>query len=159
MASVYLDILLEGDHIFPRKFVDFIRFCKRNKHQLILSLNSNAHSYLWGLDSNPRGEAIEELMAEFGLELGNIGFESTFEARGTKTTIDIMLLLHTAIDDWRVTDKLSMSDHRPICFHTQTRGWQKLVSAHRQFCQTLAKAKKAAWQKHIWVSVNKLYTF
>ena len=59
---------------------------------------------------------MEDLMATHGLDLANAGYEPTFVARGTQSTIDITLLLNTTVENWKVTDEVSMSDHRPIHF-------------------------------------------
>ena len=128
VSSVYLDILREGSDMFLDKLLQLIHHCKQSNSQLILGIDSNAHSFLWGPDSNPRGEMLEELMATNVLELANIGFEPTFVAQGTQTNIDITLQLNTSVINWKVTDEVSMFDHRPIRFSITTTNTTKLRS-------------------------------
>ena len=45
---------------------------------LILALDSNAHSTLWGHTNNTRGITMTELISEYGLLLRNIGKEYTY---------------------------------------------------------------------------------
>ena len=75
-------------------------------------------------------------MAANGLELANVGFEPTFVARGTQTTIDITLLLNTSIDNWKVTDDVSMSDLCPICFS---------INSNKLTATEIPNLKKADW--------------
>ena len=70
-----------------------------------------------GDDSNPRGEAIVDLIATYPLEVENRGFKPTFIGRGTATHIDITLTLNCEIQDWQVMNEVTLSGHNLICFN------------------------------------------
>ena len=120
ITSVYLDILKSGTDMYPETLLPLIEHCSRKNKSLIISMDSNAHSVLWGPDSNHRGEAIEDLLLTYGLTLENRGFTPTFLARGTQTHIDITLSLNCSLEDWQVTDEVTLSDHQLIRFNLQS---------------------------------------
>ena len=96
--------------MFPCQLQRLIGKCAASNSKLILALDSNAHSFLWGDDTNARGEAIEDLIATHGLEVANRGYKPTFIGRGTATHIDITITLNCGVGEWRVTDKATLSD-------------------------------------------------
>ena len=63
LASVYLDITRPLDRMFPEEMLTLVSKCHSRNLKLVLSIDSNSHSCLWGPDSNARGEVIEDLMA------------------------------------------------------------------------------------------------
>ena len=83
-------------------------------------MDSNAHSCLYGTDTNSRGEELELFLINYGLILENIGTKPTFRAtRGDEvfeTTIDVTITGHMTerIKNWRVLDDYNGSDHRTI---------------------------------------------
>ena len=88
-----------------------------NNAKCILAIDSNAHSLLWGEESNARGELLEDFMMQYGLALGNVGRIPTFAARGTETCIDITLTMNINVNEWTVSQKDLLSDHRLITFN------------------------------------------
>ena len=148
VASVYLDILNEGPNIFPSLLVKLVRKCKNSGHKLLLAIDSNAHSYLWGPDSNTRGEAVEDLMATYGLNLENKGFVPTFVARDTATHIDITLSLNCVTLDWRVSDEATLSDHSLIRFQIP------MTPLGSQWAQNLKRADWDVFREHSEVSTD-----
>ena len=93
IASVYLDIQLNA--VISNSMERLVSYCKMNNLELILGVDSNAHSVLYGDETNPRGEILEEFITVNGLEVSNMGRAPTFVARGTSTVIDVTLTLHT----------------------------------------------------------------
>ena len=89
---------------------------------VVIGVDSNAHSTLYGPDNNTRGEAFEDFVLQYGLDVANVGTVPTFEIqRGNKliqTHIDVTLTrnLATPIEDWRVDQGYNASDHNTILF-------------------------------------------
>lgn len=91
--------------------IELVDHCKAKGAPLIVGVDSNSHSCLWGSETNRRGEDMELWIAEKGLAVENVGCAPTFVARGTATSVDITLL-----EDWRVSNEESFSDHKTIRF-------------------------------------------
>lgn len=118
IASIYLDI--EQPTILPQ-MEELVKFCQDKHMCLIMGIDSNAHSPLWGCnDCNKRGQALEEFIFENQLFVHNIGSEPTFQvpARNARSIIDITLSLNFAEDlqDWHVSETETFSDHNMICY-------------------------------------------
>ena len=117
-ASVYLDITkpVEMD-----QWSRLLRWCDSHKKPLVMGIDSNAHSEMWGsTDLNHRGEILEEVIMRYDLTIHNRGKTPTFTG-GSGTVIDITLSNQwfgsiSSIKDWRVDQTDSMSDHRYINF-------------------------------------------
>ena len=106
--------------MFPLQLKDLLDRAKARNLQVILAIDSNAHSHMWGSQSNPRGEAIEDLIAREGLDLANVGISPTFSARGTETSIDITLVKNIDLTNWLVeSDLANFSDHHTIRFKVE----------------------------------------
>ena len=73
LTSAYLDIQNNGQKMFPTKLIELIKLCKRENHPLIVSMDANAHSTLYGHETNARGETLEEFVLEHNLQIENIG--------------------------------------------------------------------------------------
>ena len=77
VASVYLDINLPA---IPEEVRGLVDSCNRRGLPLLLGMDSNAHSHLWGCEeTNARGEALEELIAGRNLTVMNTGTVPTFK--------------------------------------------------------------------------------
>ncbi len=101
IVSAYMDIL--DTEVVNRPIRKLVRHCSRNKVPLIICVDSNAHSELWGSpEANSRGEILEEFILQNGLEVQNVGCKPTFTGRDTATIIDITLTLNVGIKNWRV---------------------------------------------------------
>ena len=71
VASLYLDYDQDVKH---EGFLKLTRFCKQNNLPMIVGMDSNAHSSMWGsVDDNNRGERLEELLMELNLHVLNQG--------------------------------------------------------------------------------------
>ncbi|QQP41066.1 Uncharacterized protein FKW44_015317, partial [Caligus rogercresseyi] len=112
ICSVYLDINKD----LPSSLVRLMKFSQDKNYSLIIGMDSNAHSSLWGLDTNRRGEVIEEFILGNGLVVENCGLKPTFIGRGAETHIYITLSYQIRVTNWRVSDKDLLSDHALIEF-------------------------------------------
>ena len=119
IASIYLDIQLPPA---PQWLEDLLNMANNKGLPILLGIDTNAHSSLYGPDNNHRGDAIENLIISQGLRVLNTGTAPTFETRrGTNTIqthIDVTLArdLHFDITDWRVDRSYNGSDHNTILF-------------------------------------------
>ena len=119
LVSIYLDITKPVVQPWLEELMDMIT---RKKLPVILCLDSNAHSDLFGPDTNARGEALEDFILGHNLYTENLGDAPTFElqrgGRLIQTHIDVTLSrdLHFVVDDWRVDRSYNASDHNTILF-------------------------------------------
>ena len=110
----------------------------RNKNcGVVLGLDSNAHSELYGHETDSRGEILEEFIFMHGLEVENRGNIPTFSTlrRNTLATsfIDITLSKAVQVVDWRVDESFNNSDHNTLIYEilvekeppTMIRPWKR----------------------------------
>ena len=71
---------------------------------MIIGMDTNCHSTLFGPKQNQRGYLFDELIANNNLIIENVGHSPTYESRGNKTCIDVTLTrgLRQTIKDWVV---------------------------------------------------------
>ncbi len=94
LVSMYLDIMALMEKIFPQGWKELLTYCTRTNSPLIASVDTNAHSILWGNESNPCGELIENYFFSHSLVIENVGRAPTFITRGLQTCIDVTLSLN-----------------------------------------------------------------
>ena len=139
IASVYLDITKPVEQTMV---VKMINRCRALKMALVICMDSNAHSSLWGSNSsNKRGEELEELLLEHELFVANVGNVSTFDNDRSKSIIDITVYNRWAtdiIDEWRVDEGPSISDQRYIDFK---------ITNYKPFRKEMRNLRKADWMK------------
>ena len=116
IASIYL----AGDKpaILPL-LEELVDFCAARNLKLICGMDINAHSPLWGCNySDKRGETWEEFIFQKQLDVHNVGNEPTWQSRGLSSIIDVTLSLNMEddINEWKVSNVDSLSDHNMICF-------------------------------------------
>ena len=119
IISLYCDIKLPvaSDHL-----LSLLRMAERRKFAVILVMDSNCHSVLFGPDGNKRGEDLEDLILDHGLQVENIGNVPTYETRRgdrlIQTHIDLTLSrdLGSPVSDWKVDRSYNASDHNSISF-------------------------------------------
>ena len=97
----------------------------RNK-TLLLGCDANARHALWGSsETNDRGESLYNFIINTNLSVCNRGntptftFPSTEYFRGWEEVIDVTLLSENSlvrVDNWRVSNKRSFSDHSWILY-------------------------------------------
>ena len=91
IASVYLDI---NKPTVPGWLEEVCRYARSRQLPLILGMDSNSHSVLFGETTNKRGEELESFILSSGLMVENIGTEPTYNAHRSDmdiaTCIDVM---------------------------------------------------------------------
>ena len=117
LASIYLDY---NGPVVPDWLNKLMAYCDRRKLPSILSFDCNAHSQLFGPETNDRGKIFEEFILQNNLMVENRGDTPTFHAfrRGQNidTFIDVTLSKNMIpLQDWRVHDlSFNGSDHHTI---------------------------------------------
>ncbi|CAH3872825.1 unnamed protein product [Pieris brassicae] len=117
LASAYLP----GDEDVPPPELSLLaEYCEREKLELIIAADTNAHHLLWGnAKTNARGEEMLNFILSNNLILANSGSEPTFVNARAQTIIDLTMVsagMSDHIHDWHVSNELSCSDHRWIRF-------------------------------------------
>ena len=114
IASSYLDI--ENKDVLTVELTNLMEYAARKNWGLLIGMDSNCHSVTFGLETNARGEILEEFMATHNLTVENIGKEPTYESRGNTTCIDVTLTrnLNFSILQWMVNREFNSSDHNSI---------------------------------------------
>ena len=125
-CSIYMDINNEPDEQLTI-LSELCHLCERNGASLIVGMDSNAHSTMWSSpETNQRGSEIETYIIRNNLNILNRGNVPTFYtrrgARDIKSHIDLSIANQNAartleLDDWRVDENHSFSDHRYIEFN------------------------------------------
>ena len=113
IASAYMDINLP---MIPDWLENLVRFSDENNYPLLLCLDSNAHSELYGVDSNNRGEIFEEFILLHGFVVENVGNVPTFQTMRAQSHIDVTLSRGVSVSNWRVSEAYNASDHNSIYF-------------------------------------------
>jgi hypothetical protein len=97
--------------------------CSQNL-EIIIGCDTNSHHTVWGSSNiNKRGEKLLEYLASSPLQIMNNGNKPTFVNRRRGEVIDITLASNNAsknIIQWHVSDEITLSDHRYICFSYRT---------------------------------------
>ena len=124
-VSCYLDITLNHQHIADKLQI-IVDYADSIGVPLILGMDSNAHSNLWGSDeTNKRGEALEDFILQNNLKLCNVGSIPTFKTVRTKgTIIDLTMCsnkIANLVEDWKVVEEDNLSDHKRIEFKLKIR--------------------------------------
>lgn len=97
-------------------------FAHSKQYALVIGVDTNSHSTLFGPTNNTRGNDLEDVILTHGLAVENRGTTPTFEImRGNKmvrTHIDATLSrdLPVPVTDWRVDRNYNASDHNTITF-------------------------------------------
>jgi hypothetical protein len=91
--------------------MEVIDYCSRNKFQLIIGCDANAHHIIWGsTDINPQGECLMEYLVSTNLSILNKGNEPTFVLSNRKV-IDLTLgtdKIGDLVTNWHVSDEISL---------------------------------------------------
>ena len=97
---------------------DIIDYANDKGYALLLGIDSNCHSTLYGLETNRRGEELEDFIAKNRLYVENIGTTPTFNTKWGTSIIDITLSSHMAmsVKNWQVSQEYNGSDHNSIEF-------------------------------------------
>lgn len=123
MASSYM----AHDRPAPPEEVISLQESVGEVNPLILGCDANARHTLWGsTETNERGESLFEFIISTKLSICNTGntptfiFPSTSDYEGWEEVLDITLVTEgdLKVEGWRVSDDVSLSDHRWILFET-----------------------------------------
>ena len=126
VASIYCDITKP---MIQDWMNDLINYADKGKYPLLICLDSNAHSTLYGNENNKRGDEFEDFILGHNLEVSNTPGSVTFETvRGdirAKSCIDVTLTkgLENLLKNWRVLKTFNASDHNTITFDLQQDNW------------------------------------
>ena len=115
IVSAYLDINL---NVRSDALINILEYRQEKRLGLILGVDCNAHSKLWGHMNNTSGTIMTEIISDYGLLLRNTGKEYTYDCQLGKSVIDLTLScnLGAGLLDWRVKRSLNFSDHNTITF-------------------------------------------
>ena len=115
ICSAYLDIKTAA---WPALLYNLVSHCQTKNLKLILGIDTNAHSSLWGcVDQNARGDSIETAIIRHNLFVHNNGSKYTFDGGVGRSIIDVTLSNSpNCVTGWRVLDECSFSDHNIIEF-------------------------------------------
>ena len=117
IASIYLDA---NEPIVPDWLTALVRYADNKQLPTLLTFDANAHTELYGNETNKRGEDFEEFILRNNFLLENRGSKATYHAfqRGesTNTHIDFTLSKRMIpLHNWRVHDRdFNGSDHHTI---------------------------------------------
>ena len=117
LASGYCDKKLPMIQGWLQRIMDYAdnKNCK-----IVLGFDSNAHSELYGEETDARGEILEDFIFRHGLEVENRGAIPTFSTlRGNTLAtsfIDITLSRDVSIVDWSVNETFNNSDHNTLSY-------------------------------------------
>ena len=146
LASIYLDYNLD---VIQEWLEQLIQYIDNRRIPALLAFDCNAHSDLWGPDTNERGKIMEQFIMNNGLYVENRGNTPTYHAfrRGDNidSHIDITLTKNLVpLHNWRVLDEdFNGSDHHTITWTLP----MKLPS--RPLIRPWKKAKWDVFTKHI----------
>ena len=113
VASIYLDINLSP---VPDWLEAITEYAASKRYPLLITMDSNAHSTLYGPDDNDRGRRLEQFIIDNGLTVVNRGNTPTFQTLQAESFIDITLVKDVEIHNWRVSLDYNASDHNSIYF-------------------------------------------
>ena len=117
LVSGYCDAKLPMVQDWLTKIMEYVntRNCK-----VVFGLDSNAHSELYGHETDSRGEILEEFIFVNNLDIENRGDVPTFSTlrRDTLATsyIDITLSKNVNVVDWFVDESFNHSDHNTLSY-------------------------------------------
>ena len=123
LASVYLD---SNEPVVQPWMMDLLQYAASKKYPTIIALDANAHTDMYGPETNKRGEDFEEFVLQNNLLIENRGNTPTYHAyrKGEliQTYIDFTLTRNmTPLTNWRVLDsEFNGSDHHTISWHLPT---------------------------------------
>ena len=115
IASVYLDGTEEVE-IIPDWLDNLALYAERNKFDILVCMDSNAHSDLIGGETDSRGESLEAFIFQHDFSVENKGDVPTFQTIRANSIIDVTLSKRIDIADWKVSQKYNASDHNDILF-------------------------------------------
>ena len=119
IISLYLDIKFTAT---PDFFLNALKYAQHRGYSVLIGCDTNSHSTLWGKETNKRGEDLEDIITEFGLDIHNRGLTPTYECQLGSSIIDVTLSMNLklTIDNWKVDKTYNNSDHHSITYTLKT---------------------------------------
>ena len=118
IVSGYMDIT--NPSVIPTTLDKIRIYSTKNRIPVLAGLDTNAHSTLWGCDSNnSRGDILEEWLFQGNFAVINKGNEKTFVTKNGSSIIDVTICTYELINkvsNWFVDTNFQFSDHRRIEF-------------------------------------------
>ena len=116
IASVYLDC--NNREVISGKLKQLVQFSEDKNFPLLIGMDSNCHSTLYGTETNARGTILEDFIINNSLVVENVGTKPTFQSSRYSTCIDVTLSrgLSNVVKGWEVNDSFNASDHNNISF-------------------------------------------
>ena len=101
IISLYCDI--KEDPV-PDSLKAALDYGEKRGYSILIAADTNAHSSMWGHETNYRGSNFEEFIQDYDLQLHNTGKDFTFECKTGKSVIDVTLSrnLKLKVEDWKV---------------------------------------------------------
>ena len=84
LVSIYMDIKLPVEQQW---LTDLMSMIQSKGYPVIMGIDSNAHSTLYGPDNNARGDDMEDFILRHAFQVENIGQVPTFEVRRANTNV------------------------------------------------------------------------
>ena len=142
VCSLYLDIKKAA---WPKIIYDLVHHCKQQKIKLIIGADTNAHSSMWGsINTNNRGETIEQAIIRQNLFVHNDGKDYTFIGGVGNSKIDVTLSSHpNLVQGWQVLKEPSFSDHNIIQF--EIHGVQELKNEMKRNIKNVQWGQIGSW--------------
>ena len=115
LVSMYLDANVPiGSQVFMEVVM---RYCDDHDCGIVIAMDSNAHSDLYSeVESDERGEHLEEFIFRHSFFVVNTGNTPTFETARAASIIDVTLVRGVTVRDWEVSRHYNASDHNSIYF-------------------------------------------
>ena len=137
IISAYMDIKSSP---ISEQLENAIGYCKNKGYSILLTVDTNSHSKLWGNETNNRGRKWEEFIEKEQFLIHNQGKIPTFESKNGKSIIDVTLSyrLSNSLENWRVLRSYNGTDHNTI--HYSLKDLAIDIPAHRLY-------HKANWDK------------
>ena len=121
IASCYLDYN-NNNPVIPIWLQDIINYADQRGYAILMGIDTNCHSSLYGKETNKRGEALEDFIASNHLIVENIGLTETFKTKWGSSIVDVTLTknLSVSVREWEVDTSYNGSDHNTILFNLET---------------------------------------
>ena len=129
----------------PNSMKELRQFCDVNNFYLTISSDCNSHHALWGCEyNNKRGESLVDYILSNDLHVINTGSKPTFQVKNRSQILDITLASTNMLDhieNWNVTDRITVSDHKQIEYELLTEVKIKM----REY----RNIKKTDWSRYV----------
>ena len=115
VVSVYLDAYIPiGEQLFLDGVMEY---ADANDCGVIIAMDSNAHSDLYSdVESDERGQHLEEFILRHSLHVVNSGWVPTFQTVRASSIIDVTMVRGATVRNWEVSQDYNASDHNSIYF-------------------------------------------